>query len=80
MAGRECAASDHTVVQRRCSSQGAHQLGGLSSVAGLQLTSGHDDGVDAKLLVCERALRSKGVEAGWHHPDADSKAGSTGCA
>lgn len=37
----------------------ADQLGGLTGIAGLQLTSGHDNGADAQLLVGQRALQCK---------------------
>jgi hypothetical protein len=39
----------------------ADQLGGLTGVTGLQLTSGHDNGGNAQLLVGQGALRSGGT-------------------
>ena len=45
----------------------ADQLGWLSSVPRLQLTSRHGDGVDAQLLVCQVAL--EGLALALASPD-----------
>eukprot|EP00955_Chlamydomonas_euryale_P073524 361767-Chlamydomonas_euryale.AAC.14 len=49
----------------------ADKLGGLAGVARLQLTSRHDDGGDAKFLVCERAL--EGLALALATPDAQDE-------
>mmetsp|Transcript_11353 Transcript_11353/g.34115 ORF Transcript_11353/g.34115 Transcript_11353/m.34115 type:complete len:373 (-) Transcript_11353:479-1597(-) len=49
----------------------AHQLGGLTGVAGLQLTSGHHNGVDTQLLVRQCAL--EGLSLALATPDTQNQ-------
>ncbi len=47
------------------------ELGGLTSISGLELTSGHDDGVDAQLLVGQSAL--EGLTLSLASPDTQNQ-------